>query len=151
MYRVYFLFKLILFWYNVLKWGVALRAFQNTQMVITKSVVKKGRSVGKCLCAVPYAEGDAIRCVCCVTWSASRMGGHHWKYTVLICPIVDWCNPFNILQSAFGTPRVTPVYMVTCLTSFTVILQDRAGCSQACTWRRWTSNYSAFWKLLTIL
>ena len=122
----------------------------------------------KMCCAQCHVQRVMLSDVCCVTWSASRMCGHHWQIHSINMSYVNWCNPFNILQSAFVTPRtpppppppvtpppppppVTPVYLVTWLTSFTVILLDRAGCSQACIWKRWTSNYSAFLKLLTIL
>ena len=98
------------------------------------------------LYAVPSVEGYAISCVLCNmiiipnVWASLNINMSHMY--------IDQ-STFNILQPAFippPPPRATPVYMVTWLTSFAVILQYCAGYIQACTciWKRRASSYSAF-------
>ena len=87
-------------------------------MVTTKCVVKKGRSVENALYAVPsVVEGYAIRCVLFNTiiipnvWASHNINMSH-MYIALIQLHVIYLN------------QHPPVYMVTWLTSFTVIARS---------------------------
>ena len=62
-------------------------------------------------CAQYHVRRVMLSDVCCVTWSASRMCGHHWQiHSINTCmSYVNWCNPFNILQSAFVSPQGLPL------------------------------------------
>ena len=109
MYRVYFLFKLTLIWYNVLNWGVALRALQNTHNSDYQQCCQEGSICWKICCAQYHVQRVMLSDVCCVTWSASRMCGHHWQIHNINMSYVNRCTPFNILQSAFVMPPPPPM------------------------------------------
>ena len=92
-------------------------------MVTTKCVIKKVDLLENALYAVPSVEGYAIRCVLFNTiiipnvWASPNINMSH-IYIALIQLHVIYFN------------QHPPVYMVTWLTSFTVVLLDRAVCSQ---------------------
>ena len=99
------------------------------------------------LYAVPSVEGYAIRCVLCNTiiipnvWASLNINMSHMYIDQIQLHVIY----FNQHLYPPPPPRATPVYMVTWLTSFAVILQYCAGYIQACIWKRRASSYSGFW------